>query len=374
MRVETTSGIRAQRNAGIDWVRTAMTALVIFHHTAIVYGGSGGWFWREQLNASNSLLVMFNAINQSYFMGIFFLLAGYYTPPALDRKGTRRFLADRLVRLGIPLAVFFFILHPMTVAIARTSEGEPFWAGWWWSTLERDFAPGPLWFAQALLIFTGAYLLLRRIAHRSSASPAPPARFPAASALAAAALVLGLISFLVRLVYPVGRELFWLQLGYFPSYTALFAAGCAAASSRLLEHISWSQAAPWMLASLAGCLLLPVVLVLRMDAGPFEGGWNLNALFYALWDPFVGCGMILGLLWAAQRWWSRETRLGAWLAASAFGAYIVHPPFLVALSVAAVPWGAPLLVKFALVGAAACGASFIASGLLRLVPGVGKII
>ena len=31
-------------------------------------------------DASNPLPVMFNAINQSYFMGPFFLLAGYYTP------------------------------------------------------------------------------------------------------------------------------------------------------------------------------------------------------------------------------------------------------------------------------------------------------
>jgi hypothetical protein len=63
------------RNAAIDHIRIILTAIVIFHHVAIVYGGSGGWYWREQPNASNEALLMFNAIDQAYFMGFFFLLA-----------------------------------------------------------------------------------------------------------------------------------------------------------------------------------------------------------------------------------------------------------------------------------------------------------
>ena len=41
------------------------------------------------------------AVDQAFFMGMFFLVAGYYTPGSWRRKGTTRFAADRLLRLGV---------------------------------------------------------------------------------------------------------------------------------------------------------------------------------------------------------------------------------------------------------------------------------
>jgi len=362
------------RNPVVDRIRVAMTALVILHHTAIVYGGSGGWFWRQEPNASNLLFVMFNTINQAYFMGLFFLLAGYYTPDSFRRKGAARFLADRLVRLGIPLLVFFFVLHPFTVAIARTADGHPFWNGWWQMIVARAFGPGPLWFAEALLIFALAYVGWR-MARRSHEQPDSfPRTLPSAGTLALTAVTLGAISFAVRLVVPVGKEVLWLQLGYFPCYIYLFVAGCAAARSRLLERVTPRDALPWMIVSAAAILLLPVVMVTRGGVGAFEGGWTLNALFYALWDPLVAWGMILGLFWAAQRWRTPPTPLSDWLGRGAFGAYIIHPPIVVALSVCVATWSGSPWAKFALVGAAACGGSFMAASALRTIPGVRRVI
>lgn len=64
-----------QRDYYIDRLRSVMTALVILHHTAITYGASGGWFWRERdvsADPSSILLTFFVATNQAYFMGFFF--------------------------------------------------------------------------------------------------------------------------------------------------------------------------------------------------------------------------------------------------------------------------------------------------------------
>jgi surface polysaccharide O-acyltransferase-like enzyme len=129
-----------------------------------------------------------------------------------------------------------------------------------------------------------------------------------------------------------------------------------------------------MVVSAIAILLLPVVMVTRGGAGAFEGGWTLNALFYALWDPFVAWGVTLRLFWAAQRWWTHPTPLSGWLGRGAFGAYIGHPPVVVALSVWAATWGGAPSVKFAVVGAAACTGSFVASAALRTIPGVRGVI
>ena len=43
-------------------------------------------------------------------MGFLFLLAGYFTPASLERKGYGRFLGDRFLRFGLPLLAFDLIL------------------------------------------------------------------------------------------------------------------------------------------------------------------------------------------------------------------------------------------------------------------------
>src|SRR5437763_7159830 len=99
------------RELYIDRLRALMTAFVILHHTAITYGAPGGWFFYELKpsgSATSLLLTLFVATNQAYFMGFFFLLAGYFTPPSLERKGYARFIADRFFRLGLPLLAFIF--------------------------------------------------------------------------------------------------------------------------------------------------------------------------------------------------------------------------------------------------------------------------
>ena len=104
-----TTGLTS-RSYYIDRIRVVITALVVLHHTAITYGAPGGWYYKELPNTIPSLtgvlFIFFVSFNQAYFMGFFFLLAGYFTPASYNRKGPGKFLADRLIRLGIPLAVY----------------------------------------------------------------------------------------------------------------------------------------------------------------------------------------------------------------------------------------------------------------------------
>ena len=93
------------RDFYIDRLRSVMTAFVLLHHTAITYGAAGGWFYYEQHPSGklpSILLTLFCATNQAYFMGFFFLLAGYFTPASLERKGYTRFLGDRFLNLQFP--------------------------------------------------------------------------------------------------------------------------------------------------------------------------------------------------------------------------------------------------------------------------------
>ena len=252
----------AQRDLYIDRLRAVMTALVVLHHTAITYGGSGGWFYREvetSARPSSLLLTMFCATNQAYFMGFFFLLAGYFTPAALERKGHARFIADRFLRLGLPLLVFGLLLGPLTAAMVNFARGDGFWSciAWLWS--HKQFINGPLWFTQALLIFSLGYCAWRAVLGsplvqiERTEKPLPGYLWWLLSAVGVGAVALA-----IRQFVPTGQNVIGLQLGYFSSYVFLFSLGIAAWRYDWLRQLTWSRARPWILTLIVAWPALPV--------------------------------------------------------------------------------------------------------------------
>ena len=367
------------RNAGIDALRVGTTFLVVLHHTAITYGAIGGWYYKEvpaDGSLSSMLLVFFCTFNQAWFMGLFFLLAGYYTPGSLEAKGTWHYLRDRLQRLGIPLLIYGFVLGPATIALAQTARGKPFL-----DTLQRlwtrgEFEEGPMWFAWALLIFAfGA--VMWRVLRSHNAEPSARHSFPTNSALLLAALVTGAVAYALRLQWPVGREVWGLQLGYFASYVMLFITGCLAASPRWLERWPAEQVRTWRRVAWIALPVLPVAVLggglLGIEGRP-EGGWNVPALVYAFWEPFVAWGVILALLQRCQRRFRALGPIGARVARRAFAIYVIHPPVVVAVTLAWRDVAAPALLKFVLSGGVACVLCYLLAGLLLHLPGVRRVL
>jgi hypothetical protein len=89
------------------------------------------------------------------------VISGQFTPGSLEHKGYARFLSDRFLRLGLPLLAFGLILGPLTVAMVTAAEGKGFWSTFVWLWNHRQFDNGPLWFVQALLMFSLAYCAWR---------------------------------------------------------------------------------------------------------------------------------------------------------------------------------------------------------------------
>ena len=108
--VKATTGTRM---AYVDILRVALTMLVVAHHAAQAYGPTGG-NWPITNPTISPVLGPFFAVNAMFFMGLFFLISGYFVPRSFDRKGGGEFMKGRLIRLGIP-ALFFgwFIFAPM---------------------------------------------------------------------------------------------------------------------------------------------------------------------------------------------------------------------------------------------------------------------
>jgi hypothetical protein len=262
--------------------------------------------------------------------------------------------------------------------LADTSRGRPFvdtLARLW---DEHAFENGPLWFAQALLIFAVGVVawstfhpVSRPCAEPASSLP-QPRPWPSNTALALAAACTGLAALALRQVWPVGVNVWGLQLGYFASYVLLFAFGVAAAGPRWLERVSASQARLWRRIACVAFPILPVAYFMAKGL-PALAGRPIDAL-YAFWEPLVSWGIILTLL---RRFASGDRPVGRYeqrLGRRAYAMYIVHAPVLVAIALAWRQVHAPQLVKFAVTGSLTCVSCYVLAGMLVRVVGVRRIV
>ena len=367
----------AQRDLYIDRLRTVMTVLVILHHTAITYGAIGGWFWHEiqpSRAPSSILLILFCTTNQAYFMGFFFLLAGYFTPASLDRKGYGHFIRDRLIRLGIPTLAFGLILGPLAAALVTAARGDGFWPTFVALWNRKEFISGPLWFAEALLVFSLCYALWRRIRGPQPGRPEmtklTPSPVPTWRAWLFGAILVGAAALGIRQVFPIGTSLY----GYWAMYIFLFAVGIRAKPRNWLSQLTWRHARPWVITA---CVAWPVLPLAWMLAGPkanFNTGLGWAAFLYAFWEPFVAWGLIAAWLLVFRKYLNQPSSLWAWLNRRAYAVYIIHPPILVGIALLLHGWIAPALVKFGVVGVLACAATWLIADPLVRLPGVRRVV
>ncbi|HEX72492.1 MAG TPA: acyltransferase [Candidatus Hydrogenedentes bacterium] len=371
-----------QRMDYIDHLRIFLTALVICHHQAIGFGAPGGWYYivaQPEDIFSMVTLTMFVAINQSFFMSLFFFVAAYFTPASLDKKGLSRFMRDRLIRLGIPLVVYFFLLNPTLAYIIRRFKDlvEPGYFRFMAASALDCVGWGPLWFVLSLLIFTSVYAGVvawrQHIGRPLAALPRPNNR-----RILGFILAIGLVTFFVRLAYPVGTERIGLQVGYFPLYIAFFIFGIQAYRAGWLDHVEPAQTALWFRIAVALIIALPAILILggALNGGgdAFSGGLTPQALVYALWEPFLCVGISMKLLALFRARWSLASAFSRLLAESAYAAYIIHPFVVVLATRLARDWPVPPMLTFLIIAPIAVASCFFIANMIRQAPLLNKVL
>ena len=376
---------RAGRLFFVDNIRVFLTILVILHHLMITYAGTGDWSYNEHREdaVTSALGGWFCATNQSYFMGLFLLISAYFVPGSYDPKGTGRFLKDRLIRLGIPLALYSWVLNPLFVwAFFYRDTGLSFWRyfpGQYFRT-NALIGHGPLWFVEVLLIFSLVYVLWRLGTRSRPARPVVEAPFPTNGTIALFALLLGIAGFLVRVVFPIDGYTFGplnLQLGFFAQYIALFVVGLIAYRRNWLVGLPDKTGRFWLrMALLIIILWAPMMIVngaIDKDES-FKGGANWQAGLYAVWESFLCVSMCIGLVYAFRRYLNHPGRVSGFLVPNAYTAYLIHTPLIVYLASALHDVMLYPLLKFALVAPVAVLLCFGLSSLIRKIPYADRVL
>jgi glucan biosynthesis protein C len=371
----------------VDNLRILLIVLLVLHHLMITYGHSGSWYYLEGQpdDLTSVVATLFTAVNQAFFLGFFFMISGYFTPGSYDRKGPWSFLEDRLLRLGIPLLIYIILIDPLIKYVVVVKAGS--FQGSFWQGMARYFGDyrglgtGPLWFVETLLIFAVLYVLWRLLTKPPVTAAHGEGAKPSNIAIAGFALLLGVLSFIVRIWLPMGWNFvpLNLQFPYFVQYIGLFVFGLIAYRRGWFLGISRGMGRLWLgVAAFCIVVLLPAVFVLggalEGKVDPFLGGVTWQSFVFSVWEQFVCMGMVIGLLvWFRERL-NRQGALAKGLAASAYTVYLIHAPVIVLLALALRGIGVYALLKFVLVAPLAIALCFLIANYLRQLPLARRIL
>ncbi|NNC10328.1 acyltransferase family protein [Planctomonas sp. JC2975] len=379
----------------MDRLRFALTVLVVAHHSADTYSTIADWyvdFGGRDPSATALSVVML--INQLFFMGVFFLLAGYFTPRAYDRRGPALYIRDRLVRLGIPLVAYIVVIRPLCLlpgGIVRAQQAAAAHQNFSLpGYLAFDGDPGVAWFLEVLLVFGLGYVALRllRSIHpnrpatdRSSAgSMRPTAAAPDGSPRSPRILGLGVVvvavaalTFVWQWLVPLGT--YWPFVGlpsptFLPQYLVFFTVGALAARRGWLAAFPRWWALPAMPAMLIGAALFVASLGTRIDAAHLAASAE-----QAIGSALFAIGITVLLVVVFRTWLSGPaTRLTRFLSDQTFLVYLLHPLVLTWVAVAIMGLNWPSAAWAGLLFAIGAPMSWGAAWLLRRIRVVRRIV
>lgn len=329
----------------LDNLKIFLTILVILHHVGQAYGPTGGfWQYKSSLHENIPWLSLFFPVNAAFFMGLFFMIAGYFLPSSYDRKNNMTFLKDKLIRLGIPTLLGFLVISPLEMYFyyinysrnkpLNFSEyfmniylgigGKPFWYKTNTGVPFPELNFGHLWFVENLLVFTILYFIVRKLILKNTIKD-DSKTFNFTSILIIGFLI-ALASVIIRIWYPIDK---WIalfgfmqsEIAHLPQYIILFIIGIIAYRKNWFIKISKK----------AGYLSLGLEIIMAFIVYTAHLIPHTADILFSKWDiyeAFLCVFLCFGLIVLFREKLNLSTSKFKFLAANSYLAYIFHFPIV----------------------------------------------
>jgi glucan biosynthesis protein C len=369
----------------LDNLKIFLIILVVIHHVGQAYGSTGGSWFYSYPGERVKPLELFFLFDASFFMGLFFFISGYFFPESFDRHGPRKFIANKLIRFGIPLIFALVLMIPIIEYVKYMNyvnhiNFKDFYIREWFGyapdkTVHSHLANfAHLWFIEHLLVYSFLYAIIGTVLQKCmSSKPAFTVRQVRLYAIIPYIIILGIITNLMRTVwaFPMDRWIGFLgfiqmEPAHIPQYMSLFILGIAAYRWSFLDLITTPRNMFWFLPGLG----IYVITIAQLF-----GTGSQNAFF--MWEYREGLlcvGVCIGLLAFFKTYFNRTGRIMQVLSENTYGTYILHVPVVVALQYAFDPVHAGAFTLFVIVSILSIPAAFLVSFFVRLIPGVKRIL
>jgi surface polysaccharide O-acyltransferase-like enzyme len=297
-------------------------------------------------------------------------------------------LKDRLIRLGIPVIVFNFVLSPIAnlglflMPASLTGFTTPLTWDVFWRMYPDLIGLGPMWFVVMLLVFSIGYIGWRLL-KKNGQGQDPNAPTPGYLSIGIFILILAVASFLVRIVIPIGKMVsHFPTLAYLPQYLSFFVLGTIAYRRDWFRKLSGrmgvigfvtAMAATFFLFSIGFISFLKAIDTGAQEIPPFGFGTWQSAV-YVLWDSIFAVGLVLAAITFFRRFLNKESRLGSFMAQQSYAVYIIHIPIIVFMAYLLRGFVIAPLLKFGLASVIIVTICFLVAALIRKIPGFSRVL
>lgn len=333
------TGTAPERLLYIDNLRLMVITFVVMQHLAVTYSGFGSWYYVEGIpldTLSTIWFAFYESFQQAYFLGLLFLITGYFAAGSYDRRGFGPFVRGRFRRLVVPTLIYMVAITPFIefVELGRTGTDSAGSTGF--TIIDFLSGTGVMWFAAALFLFSLLYALVRVIVPRSPPSPGERQLEPSPARAVVLIVVIAVSAFLIRIVQPIGTSVLNMQLCYFASYIALFFVGIVAYRNDLFARIGYRTGKRWLIGGIAlgflAWLALVIVATATGTTAALNGGLTWQSAAFSLWESYVAVAMSIGLIAVFRERFNRQSPLVRTLSENSFAVYMFHPPIIIAVT------------------------------------------
>lgn len=354
-----------ERLAYLDNLKAFLIAGIIAAHAFMGYSEFGSWTYQDIQEVTLSevtetvFVVAAVSLGALFLMGLFFLLSGLMAQDSLARKGPRRFATDRLMRFGLPFALYTLAIWPVLewALLEPHFHRGSYWA--WFTDDDPYLDNGPMWFVGVLLLFSLVLAAWRRY------RPATPAggELLRARWMVPAALAVGVLTFAIRIALPAdSNQPLNAHIWAWPEYIAMFGLGVIAARRGWLRPVPREISRPAGITTLA-CIVLLTAMVLSTDPLGLEmedwlGGWSVPAFLSAMLEGVIVVAAPVWVLSFAQRRLNGTGPIRRAMARGSYAAFMLQGPVIVGLELAFRHAPLPGDVKAVLVASLGIAVSF----------------
>lgn len=366
----------------LDNLMIFLSVLVVLHHVSIGYGTMGGWCYvtSEKLTGRTQIfLSALTGIEASFSMSLFFFISAFLTIPSLEKKGVRKFIKARLIRLVVPLLFVMTILAPSILYYIEIHNRTTQFS-WLNYVLQQNAKPytSHVWFILVLITFELVYICYWKfIKPHFSVSKCLSDNIPAHINILTIIVLCSGLTILVRQFFPLGQNFIGIEFSNITPYIFMYAIGLLVYRKHWLDDLSRKVAITWFPISLIAAAYFGLIIYLLITnpsiIHKFLGlSWESASLSLA--QVFLCIGFSGFFLHLFNKRLNDTNSILSILRKNRYGVYIFHPAVVVGVTIILESLTLNPTIKYIIACILSIVFSYMLVGLIRKIPLVQRII
>jgi surface polysaccharide O-acyltransferase-like enzyme len=342
----------------------------------------GGWCYvtSEKLTGNTQIfLSALTGIEASFSMSLFFFISAFLTIPSLEKKGVRKFIKGRLIRLLLPLLFVMTIFAPSILYYIEIHNGTtPL--SWLSYVLQENTKPytSHAWFILVLIAFELVYIgYWKFIKPHYSVSKYLSDNTPTHVNIVIIIVLCSGLTVLIRQFFPLGQNFIGIELSNITPYIFMYAIGLLVFRKHWLDDLSRRVAITWfpisLLAAAYFCLIIYLLITNPSIIHKFLGlSWESVSLSFA--QVFLCIGFSGFFLYLFKKNFNATNSILSILRENRYGVYIFHSAVVVGVTVILESLRLGPTIKYILACILCIVFSYMLVGLIRKIPLVKRVI